>query len=125
MAAPVELFGERALRSRLFEPGATDVCQIITDEEVREQLLAPTGTRDTEVNIDTWSISAGTPLSAGVRCERTFELEREGWSVRVHAVSEMTCDETSFHVSDSLEAYEGGEPVFGRTSEIAIPRDLV
>ncbi len=125
MARPLELFAERSERSRTIAHEVSAASLVMTDEETREQLIAATGTRDTEVNSETWSIDSRDPLSAGVRCERVFELEREGWSIRVHSVSEMTCDETEFYLSDSLEAFEGGVPVFGRLWNKSVPRDVV
>jgi hypothetical protein len=125
MATPLELFGERSSRSRVIEQGAIPGAVVMTDVEVREQIFAATGTRDTEINTDSWTVETDDPLSARVRCERAFELVREGWSIRVRTVSEMSCDADTFHVSDSLEAFEDGAPVFGRTWSSTIPRDLV
>jgi putative CocE/NonD family hydrolase len=125
MSPPLALAGDRAERKRTIEHDEDIGELLMVDVELREQMLETTGTRDTEIQIDTWSIHSARPLSASVHCERQFELEREGWSIRIRTVDEMCSDATEFIVRDTLEAWENGESVFRRESEKRIPRDLV
>jgi hypothetical protein len=37
----------------------------------------------------------------------------------------MTADAESFHVTNTLDAYEGATRVFAKTWSCAVPRDLV
>jgi putative CocE/NonD family hydrolase len=74
---------------------------------------------------DTYSITAGEPLSARVQCDRTVNLGRAGWQIRVETSSVMSADVDHFHLTNVLEAYEGQVRVFTKTWHCAIPRDLV
>jgi putative CocE/NonD family hydrolase len=96
----------------------------IEDREVRTAGIAATRTTLSESNRDSWSIAEDDPLSARVNSERDIVLDRPGWSIRVRATAEMTCDETAFFVVDSLEAFEGEERVFRRETSIRVPRDV-
>jgi hypothetical protein len=67
----------------------------------------------------------GKPLSARVRCERSFVVERGDWRTRVESTSTMTSDAHSFHVTNVLEAYEDDVRVFVKNWRFSVPRDLV
>ncbi len=73
----------------------------------------------------TFSIDEGDPLSAGVRCEHLAKLRRGDWSVRIETTSTMTANADQFLVTNHLEAFEGNARVFTKTSDFAVPRDLV
>jgi hypothetical protein len=75
--------------------------------------------------LDRATIHETRPLSARLRCERTFGLSRGDWRVRVETVSTMTSDAETFHVDDRLEAYEGDRRVFVKTWDRTFPRDHV
>ncbi len=75
--------------------------------------------------LDRFSIREDDPLSASVRCDRSYELARGAWRVRVETTSTMTSDAHSFHVDDRLEAFEGSHRVFVRTWSRSFPRDLL
>jgi hypothetical protein len=90
----------------------------------------PTGTRilatDTELgeeNITKYRIVEGEPLSASVLCEVDVSLVRPGWSTRTRATSTMTSDAERFVVTSTLEAFEDGVRVEGRTWTHRFPRD--
>jgi len=70
-----------------------------------------------------FSIVEGDPLSAQVRCERTLEIGRGDWRTRLQMRALMTADAESFHVSSTLDAYEGQVRVHSRSSSVTIPRD--
>lgn len=75
--------------------------------------------------VERYTIRDGEPLSLRVNIERTLELQRAAWVVRVEAESTMTADATHFHVSNHLNAYEGYVRVFTRSWHKAIRRNLV
>jgi putative CocE/NonD family hydrolase len=75
--------------------------------------------------VERYTVRDGEPLSLRVHIERTLELQRDEWRVRVATNSEMTADATHFHVSNKLDAYEGDEQVFSRSWTKAIPRYFV
>ena len=75
--------------------------------------------------VERYTVRDGAPLSLKVHIERTLELQREDWRVRIETDSTMTADATHFHVSNHLEAYEGDVRVFSRSWDSSIPRRLV
>ena len=75
--------------------------------------------------LDEYSIVEGKPLSARVRCERGFVIERGDWRTRIRSDSTMTSDATAFHVTNVLEAFADGERVFAKTWRFTVPRTLV
>ncbi len=84
--------------------------------------------RDLEVwsdLVDRRTIREGDPLSAEVRCQRVYGVIRGGVSTHVETESTMTADASSFHVVDTLEAYEEGRRVFAKTWSRSIARDNV
>ena len=62
------------------------------------------------------------PLSAQAKIHWTQEIAREDWSVRTETRSEMHADATHYHLSASIEAYEGDTLVFEKTFQDSIPR---
>jgi putative CocE/NonD family hydrolase len=75
--------------------------------------------------VERYLIRDGAPLSLKVQIERTLELQREEWRVRVETKSMMTADATHFYLSNHLDAYEGDVRVFTRSWTKMIPRNLV
>lgn len=75
-----------------------------------------------EVVTDLYSILEGQPLSMKVRCDRILEYQREAWRVRIETTSTMTSDATHFHVTNTLEAYEGPTRVFAKTWTFKVGR---
>lgn len=74
---------------------------------------------------NTYTIMEGDPLSASVRCDRTAKIGRGDWQTRVETSSVMTADAEAFHVTNTLDAYEGNVRVFAKTWNFKVPRDLV
>jgi len=74
---------------------------------------------------DVLHITEGEPLSAMVRCERTFAVGRGGWHASVRTASTMSATDTAFLVTNMLDAYEGDRRVFAKTWHSAVPRDCV
>jgi putative CocE/NonD family hydrolase len=97
-----------------------------TDRKPRGHVrLLATGTEMAGAQVDEYSIVPGSPLSAYSRSERNVILRRAGWDVRVETVSTMTADAADFHITNQLEAYEGGVRVFAKTWDFKVPRDHV
>ena len=72
-----------------------------------------------------YSITEGQPLSAQVDCKRRIEISRGDWSVRVETQSTMTSDMEKFHLSNSLDAYEGETLVMTKRWTKSIDRNYV
>ncbi|MCO5180280.1 MAG: CocE/NonD family hydrolase [Candidatus Promineofilum sp.] len=75
--------------------------------------------------VERYTVRDGEPLSLKVRIERTLEMQREAWRVRIETDSMMTADATHFYLSNHLDAYEGDARVFTKSWTKAIPRRLV
>ena len=59
------------------------------------------------------TIEQGAPLSARSRTHWTQTYSREdGWSIRTETFQEMWADETHFHITARMEAYEGKELIY-------------
>jgi uncharacterized protein len=71
----------------------------------------------------TFSIEEGDPLSARVECRRHIVHRRSDWEVSLDMTAVMTCDTDSFHVSSTLDAFEGDTRVHRATHTETIPRD--
>jgi hypothetical protein len=72
-----------------------------------------------------FSIVEGQPLSARVECKRQVEVSRGDWITRVETSSVMTSEETDFHLTNVLDAYEGQVRVFTKSWTRKIPREFV
>jgi putative CocE/NonD family hydrolase len=67
----------------------------------------------------------GDPLSARLRCERSFRVGRGDWQTRVEVGSELTSDTRTFHLVSTCDVFEGEARIFSRTWTDDIPRNLV
>lgn len=76
-------------------------------------------------NTDCFEIVDGDPLSARVKCTWEIAVRRGDWSVRTRTHSELWCDDESFHVVNSVKAFEGDTLVFESDRSLSVPRDLV
>ncbi len=85
----------------------------------------PGGTELEDRYRERFRIVEGDPLSARVETEMTVSLGRGSWQVRVETASALWSDAAAFHVTNSVEAYEGMSQVFARTWTFSTPRDLV
>jgi putative CocE/NonD family hydrolase len=86
----------------------------------------PNGMRMLFENDAVYSIVEGDPLSARVLVTMALEFTRatEGWSVRVDARGEMSCDAERFIVDTAVRAVEGDQPPHERSWRHEFPRDL-
>lgn len=64
-----------------------------------------------QIEHDVYTIASDDPLSAKVTCERIINIERDGWTVRVEAISAMTGSGDSFRVVSRVELYDEDELV--------------
>jgi predicted acyl esterase len=71
----------------------------------------------------TFTIRDGDPLSAKVECERQIEVRRGGWRTRVEVRSTMSADARDYHVTSTIEAYEGSDRIHSRVFTTRVPRD--
>jgi putative CocE/NonD family hydrolase len=77
------------------------------------------------INTNTYRIVEGDPLSASINCDRVGEMGRGDWRVRIETRSLMTADRDHFHVTNVLDAYEGGTRVAAKSWSLVVPRDMV
>jgi hypothetical protein len=75
--------------------------------------------------VNTFTIVEGDPLSAQVRCEHTIHIAQGEMDTRVETISVMSADATHFHLTDSIEAYEGNSRVFVKSWAMSAPRDHI
>lgn len=91
----------------------------------KEVTRLPGGLELIEDTLDRFSIIEGEPLSAEVVCERSSQISRGDWQVRVETYSTMTSDAERFLVTNALDAYEDGVRVASKRWVKDIPRDHV
>lgn len=70
-----------------------------------------------------WEIHPDDPLTATGSCHWTEEVIRDGIHLRTEARCSMWADATTFHLSATLEAYEGDVAVLTRELREEVPRD--
>ncbi len=73
---------------------------------------------------DIYRIIEGDPLSASTRSERSIAIGRDAWRIRVETTSTMSATAQYYHLTNTLEAYEGQVRVFVKTWHTTIPRDF-
>jgi uncharacterized protein len=93
-------------------------------DEGRNQ-LASSGLVYDSVITNAFSIIEGQPLSARVECNRQIEISRGDWHTRVETLSVMTSDADHFHLTNVLDAFEGGVRVFTKSWTQKIRREGV
>jgi putative CocE/NonD family hydrolase len=71
------------------------------------------------------SLIGDDPLSARDELRYSITMARGAWRVRTEARTLLSCTESEFLVSASLDAYEGDTRVFTKTWDRRIPRDGV
>lgn len=85
--------------------------------------LADEGLERERLRVETCSILEGDPLSASVWSESMLRLERDTWGVRIETRSHMTSERDRFHVTNSVDAFEGSARVFTSARTFTVPRD--
>jgi predicted acyl esterase len=67
----------------------------------------------------------GDPISARWRQRTQSTWKRGDWDCAVEASYDLTADERTFLIVESLRATSGGEEIFSRSHETRVPRDLI
>jgi len=78
-----------------------------------------------DVNEERYSFRGNDYSTVRAETRYTRDLRREDWTIEVVTRTILTSDETSFHVSADLDAYEDGRRVFTRSWNRRFARDLV
>jgi hypothetical protein len=112
---------QRALHHDLVR-GTTELADTLDGGRLR---LLPSRLETEFVVTDTYTIADGDPLSASVRCQRWLGQGRDDFLIRVTTDSRVTADAVAFHMTDTVEAWEGDTQVFKRTWTRSVPRDHV
>ncbi len=74
---------------------------------------------------DRYLIHEDLPLSATAVSTGRMGLKRGDWEIHVETYSRMTADQDHFHLTNSLDAFEGEGRVFTKTWHREIPRNHV
>jgi hypothetical protein len=69
-------------------------------------------------HVDEFTIDPGDPLSAHVRCTRSFHVAR----TRVETESELRADEHRFLLRNRVRALDGGDVVHEEERRVELPR---
>ena len=77
------------------------------------------------VTTERYTIRPDDPLSARAEVAWTVRLERGDWQVETRTRTVLTATREDFRLAATLDAFEGDAPVFSRTWDRTIPRDLV
>ena len=84
-----------------------------------------TGTRISHNISRRLTIAADDPLSAAYNLLQTYEMGREGWSIRIETKVSMRATATDFIIAATLDAYENGALARSRIFAETIARDLI
>ncbi|WP_416148803.1 CocE/NonD family hydrolase [Salipaludibacillus sp. HK11] len=95
----------------------------LSDEGERKLLV--NGLEHGSINKNTYTIKENDPLSAHVKCEWELTVGRKEWQTKLISQSEMTSDETTFYLTNTLTAFESEKEIFKKTWKTDISRDLV
>ena len=69
-----------------------------------------------------WDIHPDDPLSARGKAHWTERRARDGWDTRTETYATMWADQTHFHISTRLEAYENDRLIFEKDIADSVPR---
>ena len=124
-AAPldVELLRPRAPRLETTHDAITGRTQLVMARDFNGAKRFPSGLEYHDEDPIVFSIVDGDPLSARVECRRRITVRREDWETRVEVTAVMTADAGNYHVSSTLDAYEGEARIHTAAHAAAIPRD--
>jgi uncharacterized protein len=89
----------------------------------KESIRQGGGLELVEWSEDRFSIVEGDPLSAEVECERTSEISRGDWRIRIETFSTMSSDAHNFLITNGIDAYECDTRVAAKRWVKQIPRD--
>ena len=72
-----------------------------------------------------YACRAEDPLSARAEAWDEVRLQRDAWDVRIRTHTALSADASHFHTRSEIEAFEGEERVFERSTERSFERDHV
>ncbi|MDQ0407766.1 hypothetical protein J2S50_006315 [Streptomyces sp. DSM 40167] len=75
--------------------------------------------------VERYGVVADDFTSATGESTWTMRFHRDDWDTEIVTHTEPSCDDQDFHVSATLDAYEGPRRVFLRTWNESVPRDLL
>ena len=88
-------------------------------------VIEDTGTEVASKRVKIYEIGREAPTIAVTRIICSQEYRREGWNPRVETEVKVACDETHFHITGRVRAFEGEEPFAARDFKESIARDHV
>lgn len=119
---PVKIHGDVVESKRFLTDVATGITTMtIAGNTPPTEDLTHGLTTASEVE-EVWTINEKDPSSAQVEIRWERSTGRGDWQTRTVVVSRMSGDDTHFHVSQRLEAYEGDKQVFNRDYQDSIKR---
>jgi uncharacterized protein len=84
----------------------------------------PGGLEYGDEDLTVFRVNDADPLAASAECTWRTEIGRGPWATRIDVATRMTSDLRRFHLSATIDAYEGEARVFTRSHSTSIPRDL-
>ena len=120
---PVTWLAERNPRWEIARDVVTGINTLVMSRALAGSRRFPDGITYRDRDPIRFSIVEGDPLSARVEAERTIAIGRGEWSTRVEMRASMSADAEAFHITGTLDVFEGDRPVASRAHAIRIPRD--
>ena len=120
---PVTWLAERNPRWEIARDVVTGIHTLVMSRALAGSRRFPDGITYRDRDPVRFSIVEGDPLSARVECERTIAIGRDAWQTRVEMRAGMSADAEAFHVTGTLDIYEGNRLVASRAHAARIPRD--
>jgi hypothetical protein len=120
---PVTWLAERNPRWEISRDVVTGLHTLVMSRALAGSRRFPDGITYRDRDPIRFSIVEGDPLSARVECERTIAIGRDDWQTRVEMRASMSADAEAFHVTGTLDVFEGDRPVASRAHAARIPRD--
>jgi hypothetical protein len=90
-----------------------------------ERRLPDNGLEYGSINENTYTIKENDPLSARVRCDWELKVGRGDWQTKLVSRSDMSSDESTFYLINTMTAYENNKEIFKKTWNTEVPRDHV
>ncbi len=123
------------LRATVLEPGRTErrIHHDVVGGTVRQDVVQDGGLvrlDDIDLTVQTvvterYEIRPDDPLSARAEVASTVRMRRGDWRVETRTRTLLTATRDAFHVQATLDADESDAPVFSRSWNTVVPRDLV
>lgn len=102
---------------------ATSELEVIMDNGTRT--LEEVDLTLSDHTCERYGLSDGDPQSATGEVVSSYGLRRGDWRVETHTRTRLEADETGFHVTAEIDAWEGDQRVFARNWIRRIPRSRI